>query len=67
MGVDLLRVKAERVANGLTQEQIALKLDLTRTQYAKRENGFVSFSADELALVASVLGYNKDKIGIFFK
>lgn len=67
MIVDLLRIKAERVAADLTQEQIALKLDLSRNQYAKRENGFVAFSADELALVASVLGYNKDNIGIFFK
>ena len=44
MTVNLLRVKAERVANGLTQEELAKKLGWARSQYAKRENGFVSQS-----------------------
>lgn len=67
MTVDLLRIKAERTANNLTQDELAKKLGWTRSQYAKREAGFVSFSANELIAVAEVLGYNKDNIGIFFK
>lgn len=67
MTVDLLRVKAERTANGMTQDEIAKVLGWSRAKYAKRESGFVSFSADELIAVANVLGFDKDDIGIFFK
>ena len=66
MTVNLLRVKAERVANGLTQEELAKKLGLARSQYAKRENGFVSFSADELMAVVEILGFSPSELGIFF-
>ena len=64
MTVNLLRIKAERVANGLTQEELAKKLGWARSQYAKRENGFVSFSADELMAVVEILGITAVEIGI---
>jgi len=38
----------------------------TRTPYAKRENGFVSIGADELAKMATILGFSRDELGIFF-
>ena len=66
MKVDLLRVKAERVANGYTEAQMAERMGLARDQYNKRENGKISFSADELITLADLLGYSKDEIGIFF-
>ena len=66
MTVNLLRIKAERVANGLTQEELAKKLGWACSQYAKRENGFVSFSADELMAVVKILGFSPSEIGIFF-
>lgn len=65
MKVDLLRVKAERVAKGYTQAQMAERMGLARDQYNKRENGKISFSADELITLADLLGYSKDEIGIF--
>lgn len=37
MKVDLLRVKAERVAKGYTQAQMAERMGLARDQYNKRE------------------------------
>ena len=67
MKVDLLRVRAERVAKGYTQAQMAELMGLARDQYNKRENGKISFSADELITLANLLGYSKDEIGIFFK
>lgn len=67
MKLDLLRVKAERVAKGYTQAQMAERMGLARDQYNKRENGRISFSADEFITLANLLGYNKDEIGIFFK
>lgn len=67
MTVDLLRVKAERIANGLSQEQVAEALGWKdRARYAKRENGLVSFGANELIKVAEIFGYSKDQLGIFF-
>lgn len=67
MKVDLLRVKAERVAKGYTQAQMAERMGLARDQYNKRENGKISFSADELITLAVKLGYSNKDIGIFFK
>ena len=49
MELDLKRLKAERIANGLTQEDVAKAFGKTRAWYAKRENGFIPIGADELA------------------
>lgn len=67
MTVNLKRLKAERIANDLTQDQMAEKMGWsTRTPYAKRENGLVAIVADELAKMATILGYTDEDIGIFF-
>ena len=68
MTIDLKRLKAERIAKGLTQDEMAEKMGWkTRTPYAKRENGIVNIGADELARMANILGYTPDKLEIFFK
>lgn len=67
MKVDLLRVRAERVAKGYTQARMAELMGLARDQYNKRENGRISFTADELITLADLLGYRRDEVGIFFK
>lgn len=67
MKLDLKRLKAERVAAGLTQEEVAQKMGWNRSTYAKRENGMVSLGADELARLADIFGVEQNKIGIFFK
>lgn len=59
-----LRLKAERIAIGMSQDDIAEKLGKTRSWYAKRENGFVNIGADELAAIANVLKI--DDMSIFF-
>lgn len=67
MALDLLRIKAERIAKGYTQDDMAEKMGWsTRTPYAKRENGVVGIGADELAKIADILGFSKDELGIFF-
>ncbi len=67
MTINLRRLKAERIARGITQDQMASRMGWsTRTPYAKRENGFVSISADELAKMATILGFTRDELGIFF-
>lgn len=67
MTVDLRRLKAERIAKGLTQDEMAGLMGWSsRTPYAKRENGIVSIGADELAKMASVLGFERSQLEIFF-
>ncbi|MEJ1295451.1 helix-turn-helix transcriptional regulator [Latilactobacillus sakei] len=60
MSINLKRIKAERVAKGFTQEQVANEIGMNRSSYIKRENGNVPFGADELAKVAEVLGHYSD-------
>ena len=68
MKVDLKRLKAERVASGLSQEDVAHRMGWkTRSPYAKRENGIIPISADELAEFVEIFGLPIDKLPIFFE
>lgn len=68
MTVDLLRIKAERIAKDMTQDEVAEKMGWSsRTPYAKRENGIVAIGADELIKIASIFGYGANELAIFFK
>lgn len=68
MTVDLNRLKAERIAKGLTQDEMANLMGWkSRNPYAKRENGIVAIGADELLKMASILGYEPNELIIFFK
>lgn len=67
MTLDLNRIRAERIAKGMTQDEVAKKMGWkTRTPYAKRENGIVAIGVDELISLALIFGYTKDDLGIFF-
>lgn len=67
MNVNLKRLRAERVAAGLTQDEMAERMGWkTRSPYAKREAGIVPIGADELAKAAEILGYDSQTLGIFF-
>lgn len=66
MTVNLKRLKAERIASGMTQDEVAHKMGWkTRTPYAKRENGLVSIGADELAKITLIFGLPMEK-SLFF-
>ena len=68
MTIDLMRLRAERIAKGLSQDEMASLMGWsTRTPYAKRENGIVSIGANELVRMAAILGYETNQLGIFFK
>lgn len=66
MPLELSRIKAERVAKGMTQQELANRLGVNRATYAKREAGLVKLGADELSEIAHILGYSDDQLGIFF-
>lgn len=65
--LNLKRLKAERTANGLSQDEMAHLMGWkSRTPYAKRELGLVDIGANELIKMAKILGYEIDEIEIFF-
>lgn len=66
MEFELNRLKAERIAKGYSQEELAKKLGWTRSMYIKRENGTVSLGVDELAKIATALEMPESRISIFF-
>lgn len=49
------RIKELRNARGLTQEQVAEKISVSRQKYARIENGTNSITLDILSKVADVL------------
>lgn len=50
------RIKALRSANGLTQEQVADQIGISRQKYARIESGVNSITLDILSQVAGILG-----------
>lgn len=68
MTLNLNRIKAERIAKGLTQDEMAEAMGFkSRAAYAKRENGIVGIGADELALISEILEIPLSDMHIFFK
>ena len=49
------RVKTVRENKKLSQDSVAYELDLNQSQYSRRENGEIPFSAEEIEKLASVL------------
>ena len=68
MTIDLKRVKAERIAKGYSQDDMAKMMGYkSRATYAKRENGIVGLGADELAQISEILEIPLTQMHIFFK
>ncbi|MBL1124837.1 helix-turn-helix transcriptional regulator [Streptococcus suis] len=68
MKINLKRLKAERIAKGLTQDEVANRMGWKdRALYAKRENGLVDIGVNEFANIAAILGFSRDELGIFFE
>ena len=67
MRLDIKRLKAERVAKGLSQEEMAAEMGWnSRTPYAKRELGIIDIGVDEFLKMIKILGYTENNLSIFF-
>ena len=67
MRLNIKRLKAERVAKGLSQEEMATEMGWnSRTPYAKRELGIIDIGVDEFLKMVKILGYNENNLSIFF-
>ena len=56
------RIKSLRESKGLTQEQIAEKMDCTRQKYARLEKGLLNISYASISTIAQVLGLQIEEI-----
>ena len=56
------RIKSLRESKGLTQEQIADKMDCTRQKYARLEKGLIDISYASISTIAQVLGVKMEEI-----
>lgn len=50
------RIRVLRMTRGLTQEQVAEKIGMSRQRYARMENGVTSISLDILSKVSELFG-----------
>ena len=67
MEFDLGRLKAERVANGLEQRDVAELVGIDRSAYSRYETGTRGMTVELLCDIAATLGVTADRMNIFFK
>ncbi|MEK3993664.1 helix-turn-helix transcriptional regulator [Psychrobacillus sp. FSL K6-2365] len=60
------RLKAERVAKGLTVQDMADALGITKGAYSKKENGKITVTVEDFALISNKLEIPLEQISIFF-
>lgn len=60
------RVKAERIARGLSVKEMAGKLDIHAGTYSKKENGKLRITVEDLSKILNVLNIPEKDCGIFF-
>lgn len=60
------RLKAERVAKGLTVQDMADALGITKGTYSKKENGKITVTVEDFALISNKLEIPLEQISIFF-
>lgn len=60
------RLKAERIAKGLTVQEMADVLGVTKGTYSKKENGKLPVTVDDFSIISSKLGITREEINIFF-
>lgn len=66
MKFNLRRLRAERVAKGLTQAELASKIGISRSAYVLKENGDRDIGIDEFTRILDALGFTKDQLPLFF-
>ncbi|MFJ8100386.1 helix-turn-helix domain-containing protein [Lysinibacillus sp. NPDC096212] len=60
------RLKAERVARGLTVQEMGEVLGVSKGTYSKKENGKLPIDVDEFSLITNKFGIERENIVIFF-
>lgn len=60
------RMKAERIAKGISLKEMSDKLGMTQGTYSKKENGKIRVNVDDLAKIFEILELSEEGCGIFF-
>lgn len=60
------RLKGERIARGLTVEEMAKELGISKGAYSKKENGKIPITVEDFSKITKKLGIGPEKIYIFF-
>lgn len=66
MKFDLSRLKAERVAKGFTQAEMAKAIGISLNAYWRKEHGQRDISVEEFIRILNALGYSKKQLPLFF-
>ena len=61
------RLKGERIAQGIGQDEIADKLGIDRSTYSRYENGARSMTVETLTDIATAIGLRPEQMGALFK
>ena len=56
------RIRAIRESKGLTQEQVAEKMNCSRQKYARIEKGLIDISFASITTIADILGITAEEI-----
>ena len=56
------RIRYLRESKGLTQEQVAEKMNCTRQKYARIEKGLIDISYSNITIIADILGIEPEEI-----
>ncbi|MFW5972338.1 MAG: helix-turn-helix transcriptional regulator [Bacillota bacterium] len=56
------RIRSLRESKGLTQEDIARKMDCSRQKYARIEKGVIDISYSNISIIAEILGVSTQDI-----
>ncbi len=56
------RIRTLRESKGLTQEQVAEKMNCTRQKYARIEKGLIDISYASITTIADILGIKAEEI-----
>lgn len=60
------RLKAERIARGLTVQEMGEVIGVAKGTYSKKENGKLPIDVDEFSLITNKFGIEREDIVIFF-
>lgn len=60
------RLKAERIARGLTVQEMGEVIGVTKGTYSKKENGKLPIDVDEFSLITNKFEIEREDIVIFF-
>lgn len=60
------RLKGERIAKGLTVEEMANEIGVSKGTYSKKENGKLPITVDEFAILFRKLELPIENVEIFF-